>query len=257
MPAPRNADVPCNRQTPSPPGAPPRDRPTAQRHRRWLCLLLVALLVPAAADGPALDTATLEAVAQRHGTRAADRLRAWRTLIDDYRGRPLASRLAATNDFFNRLEFVDDSIHWGRADYWATPVEFLISGGGDCEDFAIAKYFTLLELGVPESRLRLTYVKAVRLNQAHMVLAYYATAAADPLVLDNLAVDVLPGSARSDLIPVYSFNGYGLWLAKARGRSQRVGGAERLSLWQDLLARLQQQSSRAGQAFARTIEKSR
>jgi predicted transglutaminase-like cysteine proteinase len=235
----------------------PRDRPVAARCRRWLCLLLAALLVPAGADGPVLDQATLQAVAQRHGALAADRLRAWQTLIDDHRDRPLATRLQATNDFFNRLEFVDDIAHWGRADYWATPVEFLTSGGGDCEDFAIAKYFTLLELGVPESRLQITYVKSIRLNQAHMVLAYYPTPAADPLVLDNLMTDVLPGSARSDLIPVYSFNGYGLWLAKARGRNQRVGGAERLSLWQDLRDRLEHQRSRAGQAFAQTIEKRR
>ena len=224
---------------------------------RWLCLLLVALLLPAAADGPALDQATLRAVAKRHGVLAADRLRAWQALIDDYRDRPLPARLQATNDFFNRLEFVDDIAHWGRTDYWATPVEFLTSGGGDCEDFAIAKYFTLLEMGVPESRLQITYVKAIRQNQAHMVLAYYANPAADPLVLDNLATDVLPGSARSDLVPVYSFNGYGLWLAKARGRSQRVGGAERLSLWQDLRARLEHQRSSVGQAFAQTIEKRR
>ncbi|HCO43841.1 MAG TPA: sulfate adenylyltransferase [Gammaproteobacteria bacterium] len=227
------------------------------RHSRLLCLLLTILLLPASADWPALDDATLQAVTQRHGALAADRLRAWQALIDDYRDQPLHTQLQATNDFFNRLEFVDDIVHWRRADYWATPVEFLTSGGGDCEDFAIAKYFTLLEMGVPESRLQITYVKALRLSQAHMVLAYYANPAADPLVLDNLAIDVLPGSARSDLVPVYSFNGYGLWLSKARGRSQRVGGAERLSLWQDLKSRLAQQRASAGQAFAQTIEKKR
>lgn len=32
---------------------------------------------------------------------------------------------------------------------WKTPKEFLIDGEGVCEDFAIAKYFTLLELGIP------------------------------------------------------------------------------------------------------------
>lgn len=217
-----------------------RARPAGWRlAARWAGLLLAALLLPAAANGPTFDATTLRAVETRYGHAAAQRVRAWRDLVARDRDLPLADKLEAVNDFFNQLEFVDDLAHWGRADYWATPVEFLATGGGDCEDFAIAKYFTLLELGVPESRLQITYVKAVRLNQAHMVLAYYATPAADPLVLDNLVGTLRPGSSRTDLVPVYSFNGRGLWISRARGRGKRVGGAERLSLWQDLMTRME------------------
>jgi predicted transglutaminase-like cysteine proteinase len=201
-------------------------------------LLLATLLVPAVATGPAFDAATLRAIEARYGHDGAERVRAWRDLIDREQGQPLTERLNAVNDFFNALPFVDDEIHWHIDDYWATPIEFLGTDGGDCEDFAIAKYFTLIELGVPESRLQITYVKAVRLNQAHMVLAYYATPVADPLVLDNLVAEVLPGSSRADLVPVYSFNGQGLWVSRARGRGKRVGGSERLSLWQDLITRM-------------------
>lgn len=201
-------------------------------------MLLGVLLAPAAANGPALDADTLHAIEQRFGHAGSARVFAWRELIERDRDLPLAGKLAAVNDFFNQLQFVDDASHWRRRDYWATPIEFLGSNGGDCEDFAIAKYFTLLELGVPETRLQITYVKAVALNQAHMVLAYYAHPAADPLVLDNLVAEVLPGSARSDLVPVYSFNGQGLWVSRARGRGKRVGTADRLSLWQDLIKRL-------------------
>ena len=62
------------------------------------------------------------------------------------------------------MRFIDDIIHWNKVDYWATPIEFLASHGGDCEDFAIAKYFTLIQLGIPEEQLTLTYVKALRLT---------------------------------------------------------------------------------------------
>lgn len=216
-----------------------KTRPRPALRERWLAALLALLLAPAAANRPAFDAGTLQAVEARFGRDGAARVLAWRNLIDSDRDLPLAGKLAAVNDFFNQLQFVDDATHWHRRDYWATPVEFLGSDGGDCEDFAIAKYFTLLELGVPESRLQITYVKAVRLNQAHMVLTYYAHPAADPLVLDNLVAEVLPGSSRDDLVPVYSFNGQGLWLSRARGRGKRVGGAERLGLWQDLIARLE------------------
>lgn len=218
---------------------PGKDRGTSLRRRRHgFGLALAALLLPAAAVGPAFDADALRAIEQRYGPAAVQRVSDWRQLVDTDRDQPLNAKLRAVNDFFNRLLFVDDIVHWGQSDYWATPLEFLATDGGDCEDFAIAKYFTLLELGVPESRLQITYVKAVRLNQAHMVLAYYANPAADPLVLDNLVPDVLPGSSRNDLVPVYSFNGQGLWIARARGRGKRVGGSERLSLWQDLVTRM-------------------
>ncbi|HEX2796839.1 MAG TPA: transglutaminase-like cysteine peptidase [Immundisolibacter sp.] len=219
-------------------------RSTGRRRRRaGFGLLLAVLLLPANAVGPAFDTDALHAIERRYGPAAARRVQDWRQLIDTTRDRPLPARLQAVNDFFNQLLFVDDIIHWKKSDYWATPVEFLATEGGDCEDFAIAKYFTLLELGVPESRLQITYVKALRLNQAHMVLAYYANPAADPLVLDNLLPDVLPGSSRDDLVPVYSFNGQGLWISRARGRGKRVGGSERLSLWQDLITRMEAPAS--------------
>ena len=134
----------------------------------------------------------------------------------------------------NRIQFVDDQKHWGEADYWATPAESVASNGGDCEDFTIAKYFLLKELGVPISRLRMTYVKALKLNQAHMVLAYYPRPDADPLVLDNLEETVRPASQRTDLVPVYSFNDEEVWI-EARGRS---GSPRQIRNWNSLLERL-------------------
>lgn len=145
-------------------------------------------------------------------------------------------RLTLVNDFFNQLEFVDDLTHWGKDDYWATPQEMLVSGGGDCEDFATAKYFTLRQLNIPNEKLRLIYVKSLRLNQPHMVLGYYAEPAAYPLILDNLIKKILFAEERMDLLPVYSFNDRGLWVIKEQG-SEPVGGAERLSLWRELQAR--------------------
>jgi len=143
------------------------------------------------------------------------------------------------NDFFNQVRFISDEKHWKSTDYWATPVEFLSTNGGDCEDFSIAKYITLRELGVPDERLRITYVKALQLNQAHMVLAYYETPDSEPLILDNLMASIRPASKRPDLLPVYSFNGNDLWMSKLRGRGQVIrGGSQRINLWRDLTIRL-------------------
>lgn len=187
-----------------------------------------------------ISQALLNKIAEKYGKSAVLRVTKWQELMHADQGLPEQQKLEAVNNFFNQnINFVDDQILWHVPDYWATPVEFLSQGAGDCEDYAIAKYFTLMELGVPEEKMRITYVKAINLNKAHMVLTYFATPQAEPVVLDNLIADIKPASSRKDLFPVYSFNGSGLWMAKARGTGQRVGGSERISLWTDLTQRMQ------------------
>jgi predicted transglutaminase-like cysteine proteinase len=161
------------------------------------------------------------------------RIAAWHALMHEKRHVSDMEKLEAVNSFFNQLEFVDDRLLWGKNDYWATPQQMLIKNGGDCEDFATAKYFTLRQLKIPDNKMRLTYVKALRLKEPHMVLSYYIQPTTDPLILDSLITEILSASERKDLIPIYSFNGQGLWLAKKQD-SVHLGKAERLSLWQDL-----------------------
>ncbi|MGB5179032.1 MAG: transglutaminase-like cysteine peptidase [Gammaproteobacteria bacterium] len=177
-------------------------------------------------------------VEQDYGLYARRRVITWYQLISDYQDALPEDKLELVNNFFNQLAFVNDSELWGQEDYWATPLEMLSSNGGDCEDFSIAKYFTLRKMGIPEERMRLTYVKALQLDQAHMVLTYFPSPDAEPLVLDNLVTDIRPSSERTDLLPVYSFNANGLWLAKRKGTDERVGRSARLSRWQEVIARI-------------------
>lgn len=209
--------------------------------RTWLAGLAILLCLSFTLAGSAirLSDKLLASVEQRFGGDARKRLLTWQKLMasNDNRHKSELEKLELVNNFQNQMRFVDDIILWKVEDYWATPVEFLSQGAGDCEDFSIAKYFTLLELGVPVEKLRITYVKALRLNQAHMVLTYYETPGAMPLVLDNLIPEIKRASERPDLLPIYSFNGQGLFLFKGGG-SQKVGGSERVSLWGDLVARM-------------------
>lgn len=148
--------------------------------------------------------------------------------------RPAMEALQAVNSYFNRIRFIDDSIHWGQGDYWATPAETVASDGGDCEDFAIAKYFFLKELGVPIERLRITYVRALKLNRAHMVLAYYVSPEAEPLILDNLEDRIRAASDRMDLDPVFSFNDDDVRMVSDGQRAKPAQIRE----WRSLLDRL-------------------
>jgi len=163
------------------------------------------------------------------------RLQQWKSLIDSGSQWSDIKKLTSVNNFINQFNFVDDIDHWKQEDYWATPLQTLVTKGGDCEDFAIAKYFTLSAMGLDEDKMRLTYVKALTINKAHMVVSYFERTNAEPLVLDNLNTNIVPASQRQDLLPVYSFNGEGLWLAKREQSGQYVDDASRLSLWQELL----------------------
>ncbi len=179
----------------------------------------------------ALSQATIDDMARRFGSRARSRLQDWVSFVNDSRGLSDQDALAEVNTFFNRrIRYVEDIRHWNKNDYWATPQETLASRGGDCEDFAIAKYYTLREWGLDDNKLRIVYVRSSRLRRPHMVLAYYSQPGADPLILDSITSRISPASKRRDLTPVYSFNGSRLWTRYQRGQGQ-LGGARRLRNW--------------------------
>lgn len=189
-----------------------------------------------------LSQELLDRVANQYGIGARHRFVEWQKLMDTKNIKE-REKLHLVNDFFNQNSFfVNDATLWSKEDYWATPMEFLARGAGDCEDFSIAKYFTLLEMGIDDSKLRITYVKALTINQPHMVLTYFESPQAVPLVLDNLNPNISPATERTDLQPIYSFNGQGLWLAKIKGSGKQVGSASKLNPWADLKQRMLENS---------------
>ncbi|MGE6791524.1 transglutaminase-like cysteine peptidase [Pseudomonas guineae] len=164
------------------------------------------------------------------------RLVSWHNLIANSTYDDERVQLERVNQFINRaVSFVSDQQAWGTEDYWATPAQTLSLGQGDCEDFAIAKYFSLVRMGIPSEKLRLTFVKALKLQQAHMVLAFYPSASEQPLILDNLDPRIRPASERTDLLPVYSFNHHGVFLAKTPQRVSQPPAF--LARWSELSER--------------------
>ncbi|WP_256667788.1 transglutaminase-like cysteine peptidase [Pseudomonas sp. R-28-1W-6] len=191
-----------------------------------------------------VEPALHQAQERYHSGSAKKRLQAWRDLLESSRQLPERKQLQAVNHEINhQIRFSADEVVWQRPDYWATPVETLARGVGDCEDFALVKYFTLLQLGIPQEKLRITYAKALELNQAHMVVTYFATPDAEPLVLDNLLDSILPASQRKDLALRYAFNGHGLYAMKS-GALRHIGEMGEVSFWQGLLARMKREGFR-------------
>ncbi len=187
------------------------------------------------------DERLVRQVRKSFGRAAASRLVQWRRLIERYRHEPEYRKLLRVNRFFNRIRVVTDRHHWHKEDYWATPLELLVSNGGDSEDFAIAKYFTLKAMGVAVEKMRMVYVKTRKSKHAHMVLAYYPYPKQQPYILDNLVKKILPATKRKDLVPVYSFNGDYLWLVKELKDGDLVGSSSRIQSWKRLKRRMQKQ----------------
>jgi predicted transglutaminase-like cysteine proteinase len=185
----------------------------------------------------------MQSAADRLGAKAVAALGPLQELLQRAAALDEEARLEAINTWFNRrVLFRTDDETWGEADHWASPLELLNKGQGDCEDYAIAKYFSLTAVGTPVQRLRLVYVRAqIGGNdaQAHMVLAYYPQPGAEPLILDNLVTSVRPASRRPDLTPVFSFNSEGLWQGVG---TQSAGDPQaRLSRWRLVLAKAREE----------------
>jgi predicted transglutaminase-like cysteine proteinase len=188
-----------------------------------------------------LDFATLQQqLIARFGPARLVLLKDWQAQLEASKKLPEAEKLKRLNDFFNRnIVFGEDITIWNQTDYWATPLETIGRGQGDCEDFAIVKYYSLRLAGIPVNKMRLIYVKAKQGNnsRAHMVLAYYASPTAEPLVLDNLDPAMKPASKRPDLTPVFSFNSQGIYAGVAGTTAASAGGTGKLSRWEELMQR--------------------
>lgn len=126
----------------------------------------------------------------------------------------------AVNNIVNGYPDVSDDDNWGKSDYWETPNEFFVRGG-DCEDYAIAKYAWLRYLGVPDSRLRIAMVYD-RLKQAeHMILVAY-TESGQPLYLDSQLKDARTRNDFARYWPLYSINREGWWIVQPEGKGREI-----------------------------------
>jgi len=209
-------------------------------------LLMAAASAQGADDGPLFNESRLQVSASRASPRAKSVVHQLLPLLRSARALAPAAQLQVVNRFFNqRIEFASDLQVWGQLDHWASPLETLRKGAGDCEDYAIAKYFALLAVGMPAARLRLVYVRAQLDDgptQPHMVLAYYPSDAGEVLILDNLVDAIRTASQRGDLAPVFSFNSEGLW--QGVGLVGAGDPAARLSRWRDVMAKARSEGFR-------------
>ncbi len=127
----------------------------------------------------------------------------WQGFLEKLRGESERTQINRVNEFINRVSYRTDRAAWGQVDYWATPGEFF-AAGGDCEDYAIAKYFSLRELGIPASRMRIVvmYDNKRRLSHAALVIQRDG----EDLLLDNVSDTIVTWNQVSHYRQIYSVN---------------------------------------------------
>jgi len=189
-----------------------------------------------------IDKVTVEYAKKEYGDSAAQNLKKLVDLLNTLNKATETEQINAINDFFNHVTYESDQKVWHQKDYWASRIEFLDNEAGDCEDYVIAKYFSLRQLGIPDDRIFLTYVKAIKYRQSHMVLTYYETKNSVPLVLDNINKEIFPATKRTDLRPIFSFNGEKIYMAKQRGLGRVIPqGKINLTKWTNLILKIKKE----------------
>ncbi len=213
-----------------------------QSNFRWTLLLTFFICFFPLNARDYISNSTVTKIRKLYGDRASLRAKALNKLMISLSKESERKKVYKVQSFFNQMTYVRDIKLWGVKDYWQTRMEFLGKGAGDCEDYVIAKYFTLKQLGIPTKKLYFTYVKSLKYNEAHMVLTYFKTPRSIPLVLDSLTNTIVPATSRKDLVPIYSFNGDALFLAKQTGLGQSVpSGNKKNRKWLKLVDRIKRE----------------
>jgi len=136
-------------------------------------------------------------------------LRNWYDFLSQIKGQPRRQQLEAVNRYANEKPYVLDMVNYGIDDYWAIPKEFLFHGG-DCEDFALTKFFSLRWLGYPDDEIRLLILQDTNLRIQHAVLMVLDHD--ELLVLDNQSQQVLAQEKVRHYVPLYSLNEHQWWI---------------------------------------------
>ena len=137
-------------------------------------------------------------------------IKEWKGLLEELKDKSFEIQLDEVNNWANKYPYIIDQLNWGMNDYWETPYEFM-EISGDCEDYAISKYYSLRALGFPESRLRIIIVQDLNLGGIiHAILGVYDDNQ-NLLILDNQIKHVIPALKIYHYRPIYGINESNWW----------------------------------------------
>ena len=205
-----------------------------------ILLFLLAFSIIEASNYPVFTEGELNKIAGLSGNTAKNRVLDYTKNVNSFKKLPKQKQLVQVNDYLNQLPHQADIVNHNKIDYWETPKEFLTCGFGDCEDYAIIKYFTLLKLGFSKKKLFITTVFEKFTGQHHMVLSYFETKNKPPLVLDNLSYKILDLKVREDLKANIFINATGIYKINKDNNLIKMGKAP--EVFNELMMRVKKES---------------
>jgi len=188
-----------------------------------LSLLIIYIIINASADYPCFNNNEIKEIQNTSGNIAKNRVLDYIKTIDSFSKLSKEKQLIRVNFYLNQLLPQFDMINKDELDHWETPKEFLRCGYGDCEDYAIIKYFTLIKLGFSKDKLFITTVKETYSGGYHMVLSYFETHNKSPLILDNLSFKILDLKTREDLKVDFFMNESGTYKIDKSNNLKKIG----------------------------------
>ncbi|MBC8238572.1 MAG: transglutaminase-like cysteine peptidase [Helicobacteraceae bacterium] len=191
-----------------------------------ISLLLFPLLL--AANGyPHFTTKDFINLEKKSGRIAKNRAMDYQQKVESLKPYDQTKQLNILNNYLNQLLPQYDAVMQKQEDYWASPKEFLQTGYGDCEDYVIIKYFSLLKLGFDKDRLYLTTVHELYTGGYHMVLSYFKKGVKSPLILDNLSFRILELSKRNDIKADTFINANGVFKIDKNFKLKKIARASK------------------------------
>lgn len=146
--------------------------------------------------------------AELHNCYSAPALR-FIELVDLAQTRPGRDRLDLVNRMVNAaIRYTSDIAQHGVVDRWSSPLFSFGSERGDCEDYAIVKYFALRSAGMAASDLRILLVRDLVTHEYHAVVA--ARDDGQWLMLDNRHMSLLDSDDTRQLQPLFAINDHGV-----------------------------------------------
>ncbi len=193
-----------------------------------------------ASNYPEFKEKELEQIEKSLGKVAKNRVVDYHKTLNSLKPFPKKEQIQRVNFYLNQMPFKPDVATYKQSDHWGTPKEFLVCGYGDCEDYAIIKYFTLLKLGFDKNRLFITTSREKYTGQMHMVLSYFESDNKPPLILDNLSYKILELSKRVDLEPKIFINEEGSYKLDEHNNLTKIG--EVPQKFKELLKKVEKES---------------
>ncbi|MEA2111024.1 MAG: transglutaminase-like cysteine peptidase [Campylobacterota bacterium] len=204
----------------------------------WKKLLLLglfsALLTAASPFG--FSKKELFDIHVKYSNISLNRINEFNQKLEQFKTFSKSKQLLHVNNYLNTFLPQYDAVIDKQEEHYKTPKEFLSIGYGDCEDYVIIKYFTLVELGFNAKKLFFAPVLERYSGYHHMVLLYYADVSTPPLVLDNLSFRILHVNERIDLKPFECYNTTGYYKIDSNGKKVKI--KKRNKLFESLLKRI-------------------